>query len=294
MKKQIYLLLAALLTLSISFTSCKKNSDSSTTDTATELKDQSDDQAFFSNESDAVANDASQTAENYNTMSGGGRVATNFFAPLCGANLSFDTTGGVRTITITYTGDTCMGRSRTGVVTMSIPAGVHWRDAGAVMTITITNLKITRVVDGRSITINGSKTITNVSGGLLHNLALLPNPIVHKIESAGMTITFDNNTQRAWQIAKIRTFTYDAGVVIRTAGFHTDGAYTNIAEWGTNRHGHPFATSISTSSPVTIRQTCAWRITSGEVVHRKLAATATVTFGLDASGNPTTCPGLTG
>jgi hypothetical protein len=168
-----------------------------------------------------------------------------------------------------------------------MPAGMHWKDAGAVLTVNIQNLKIKRLSDNKSITINGSHTVTNVNGGLLVQLPTLNN-ITHTIASSNMTITFDDNTQRAWQVARKRVFTYNNGVVLTITGNHTSGNNTGIAEWGTNRFGHAFTSSIT--SPLVFRQDCSLRLTSGQIKHEGFA-TATVTFGLDVSGNPTSCPG---
>ena len=59
MKKTLRFLMVAVIAISVTFTSCKKadtDSDNS------ELTTHSDDQSRFSNESDAVANDAEDTA----------------------------------------------------------------------------------------------------------------------------------------------------------------------------------------------------------------------------------------
>jgi hypothetical protein len=82
-------------------------------------------------------------------------------------------------------------------------------------------------------------------------------------------------------------YTYSNGVVLTITGDHTDGNNTGIAEWGTNRFGHAFTTSIT--QPLVIRQDCAFRLTSGQITHQGFG-TSTATFGLDASGNATSCP----
>jgi hypothetical protein len=92
-----------------------------------------------------------------------------------------------------------------------------------------------------------------------------------------------------WKVARKRTFTYNYGVVITETGNHTEGTNTKIAEWGVNRFGHAFTTSIT--EPLVVRQDCNFRLTHGEVKHEGIA-TATATFGLDVNGNPTSCPGL--
>jgi len=192
-------------------------------------------------------------------------------------------------VTLTYNGNNCAGtHSRTGNIVISMPANVRWKDAGATLTLTYTNLVITRLADNKSITINGSHTLTNVSGGLLVNLPVL-NSITHAINSNNMSVRFDDNTQRTWQVARRRVFTYNNGIVVTVTGTRTEGNSTNIAEWGTNRLGRTFTTAIT--QPLVFRQDCSFRLVSGQVTHTLPAFSATGTFGLDAAGNATTCPG---
>jgi hypothetical protein len=284
MKAKIFSLPVFIFSLVFIFTACKK--ESSSADYTAELSTQSDDQSEFSSETDAVANDADLALE-----------TSSFFAArtnrtqtiICDASIAVDTLSNPRTITIAYNGTNCFGnRTRTGTVIISMAAGIHWKDAGAAITVTYQNLKITRAFDNKSITINGSHIITNVSGGLLITLPIL-GTITHAITSSSMSVTFDDNTQRVWQVARQRVFTYNNGVVITTTGTHTDGTNLHIAEWGTNRAGHTFTTS--TLEPLVIRQDCNFRLVSGKVAHSLPHVNASVTFGLDVNGNPTSCPG---
>jgi hypothetical protein len=286
MKKKILLSLASTLFLVAIFTACKKETGASN-DNTTEASTQSDDQERVSSEVDAVANDADVAVEASTSFTG--RYSQSQLNLICDATIAFDTVSNPRTITITYNGSNCWGnKTRTGSVVIAMTQGVHWKDAGATITITFQNLKITRVSDNKSITLNGSHIYTNVSGGLLINLPTL-GTITHSITSSNMSITFDDNSQRTWQVSKQRVFTYNNGVVITTTGTHTDGSVTGIAEWGLNRFGHAFTSSIVT--PLVIRQDCNFRLVSGEVKHTTPNVTATATFGLDATGNPTSCPG---
>jgi hypothetical protein len=194
-----------------------------------------------------------------------------------------------RKITITYNGLNCLGnRIRTGVIVISMPANVRWKDAGASITVDFQNYKVTRVSDNKSITINGSKTITNQSGGLLINLATA-GPITHIVSSNGLAVSFDNGTFRSWQVARKHVYSFSTGAVLTVTGNHTIGTTTGIAEWGINRFGEAFTTVIS--SPLVIRQDCNFRLTAGEVIHTTANFTGTTTFGLDSSGNATGCPG---
>jgi len=292
---------------------CNKNNANnpgSSTSTSANLATQADDQTIVSNETDAVVNDANTTLNSQVSFAGsnssndasssgvttmgntevngnGGNVLGNL---ICDATVTVDTSAGQRIITITYNGSNCRGnRIRTGVVVITIPVGVYWKNAGAVVSIDIQNLKITRVTDNKSIVINGTKKVTNVSGGLLINLASL-GTITHTI-TGQLTITFDGGSQRDWSVSKQRVFTYDNGIVITTTGTHTDSlSNTDVAEWGTNRFGTGFESLIS--QPKVIRQDCDFRLVSGEnVVLRTDDVTTTITYGLDANGNPTSCPG---
>jgi hypothetical protein len=284
MKKAIPFFLSCLLAVAVLFTSCKKDDANPVADN-TDLAQHSDDQSRFSQEIDAVANDANTSIDNFVAFDG---IVESTMGTICDATAVLDSANGKRRITITYNGQNCSGtRTRTGIVVLSMPLASKWKDAGAVLTVDVQQLKITRILDGKSITINGVTTITNVSGGRLRDLTTL-GTIKHSISSTGMSITFDNGSQRVWQVAKERVFTYNNGVVITTNGTHTDGNITGISEWGTNRFGNEFVTSIT--APMVIRQDCNFRLVSGQVTHQRLLATTVVTFGLDAAGNPVSCP----
>jgi hypothetical protein len=288
------------------FYSCSKSSSgsSSNSTTATQLQTEADDQAMVSNESDAVSDDANTsmystttTAGNAyasyysgNTITNGAGSSGTLGVLICDASISFDTTSSTRTITITYNGTNCLNnRTRTGTVTITMPTGVYWGTAGASVTIAINNLKITRIWDGKIIVINGTKTYTNTSGGRFIDLASLTN-ITHNITS-NMSITFDNGTTRVWNESKQRVFTYSGGVVETATGTHTDSlGNTNVSFWGTNRDNFAFEALITT--PKVITEACDFRLVSGsDELLRADGATVTVTYGLDASGNATGCPG---
>lgn len=285
MKQQIRYILVAISSAVLFFTSCKKTDTSSTVNTSTEIQVQADDQQRFANETDAIANDANATLENLGGSYAGESPLTPQLPFTCDATVVVDTTSTPRTITLTYSGNNCVGnRTRSGVIVISFAPGFRWVNAGSQYTVTYNNLKITRGADKKSITINGIKTIKNVSGGKLRNLATRLAPIVHEVTSTGMSITFDDGSQRNWQLAKRRSFTYDDGIVISVTGVSAQG--NGIAEWGTNRFNKEFTCAIT--EPMVVRQSCNFRLVSGQVKHTGLAATTTTTFGLDANGNPIT------
>ncbi|MFT3680916.1 MAG: hypothetical protein QM791_11625 [Ferruginibacter sp.] len=287
MKKYAGYFLALILSAGLFLTSCKKEKTGGTdTETdATEVSAQADDQEQFAAETDDVTNDVNASIEN----KGGtytGRPLGDLLPVRCDVNIVFDTASAAKTITLTYNGN-CLGdRTRTGVVVVSFANNFRWNDAGASFTVNYQNLKITRKRDNKSITINGTITHTNVTGGLLRNLSGLSS-IVHEVKSDGISVIFNNGTARTWKIAKRRTFTYDNGIVISVKGIGAAG--NGVAEWGVNRFGTDFTTSIL--ADLVIKQSCEFRLVSGKVKHTVGTKSITTTFGLDKDGNAVTnCP----
>jgi hypothetical protein len=306
MKTMNFFRITILVTCIGLFFACSKSNNSGASSTATtesDLQAQSDDQTMASNEDDAMNSDADAALSSNVSIAGSSvnstpvnnRIATmgvngiDSANVICDATITFDTTSTTRTITITYNGSNCWGnRTRSGSISITVPTGVHWGDVGATVTITVDNLTIKRVRDGKSVTFNGTKTITNVTGGLLKDLANLAS-VTHTI-TATLTITYNNGKTADWNVAKQRVFTYNDGVQISTTGTHSDGTNTNVAEWGDNRFGVSYESLIT--APKVIEQSCDFRLTSGanEIINSK-GATATISYGLDSTGAATTCPG---
>jgi hypothetical protein len=285
--RQFPVLILALF--SIIFISCKK--DSKPAESTNELTAHADDQNRVSTQIDAASNDVSVSLESYGAYSGRLQNPPPVFA-YDDATATFDSTSNPKKITITYNGSTSShpSFSRTGTVVVSMASGVRWKDQGAVVTVSYQNLKIKRTIDNKSITINGSHTIINASGGLLIMLPFSsPGQSVTHTIGGSLIITFDDNTQRTWQVATRRVFTFsNNNFVLTITGNNTIGNTEGVTEWGINRFGHEFVTSIK--QPLVIRQDCAFRLTSGQIQHEGFG-TAVASFGLDANGNPTSCPG---
>jgi hypothetical protein len=297
----------AILFSSVLF-SCKKSSnDTSSTPSNADLQTQSDDESRVSQETDASFTDVNTVMTSQATVTGSSESGTIRYGTtvegnnqdtvksyICDAVVTIDTVDNPRTLTITYNGNNCqLTRTRTGSITISMDKGVKWINQGAVVTVKFNNLKITRLLDNKSITLNGTHTYTNVSGGsLLSLISSSATPIVHTISSTDMSITFDNGTQRTWSVARKRTYSYSNGIVLTTTGTHTDGSTTGISEWGENRFGNAFTVQIVQG--LTFTQSCAGQLTGGEVKVINDAGTTDVTFGLDATGKATSCPIGTG
>ena len=286
MKKYSSYLLAMCLCAGLFLTSCKKENTGTKVDDETEISAQADDQEQFASETDDVANDANSSIENNGGTYTGRPNGDPLPGPGCNVNVVFDTTGSSKKVTLTYNGECVGNRTRTGKVIINFADNFRWGNAGATFTVTYVDLKITRKRDNKSITINGTMTHTNKSGGLLRNLASA-GTIIHEVTSDNMSVTFNNGTARTWKVAKRRTFTYEGGIVIKVEGISAERA--GIAEWGTNRFGNSFTTTIVT--PLIVKQSCDFRLVSGKVKHTVGAKSITTTFGLDVTGNPVTiCP----
>ncbi|MBS1947051.1 MAG: hypothetical protein JST47_04715 [Bacteroidetes bacterium] len=281
-------LLAAGLTLV--FACQKENSASSGPTSSTDVQTAADDQAMVSNQNDAISDDATAALNANASISGasfdapvksgavslGGNIA---LGSMCGATITYDTANGNRIVTIVYNGDDCVGRfTKTGKIVVTMAQGTHWKDAGAVVNISVDTLTITRKKDGKSIVINGSKTITNTSGGLLADLATTDS-IVHDF-TANWTITYQNGSSRTWTSTKHRVFTYNNGVVVTTTG----------SETGVNRFGVSF--SLTITQPKVIAQSCDFSLVAGQdSITRSDNITSVITYGLDANGNvQSSCP----
>jgi hypothetical protein len=290
MKQKLFSFLSISLCLTLIFVACKKDQSTPKKDeepTEANIATQAADESSASAELDATANDADQVLEANESFSGNNLVLENI---ICDATVAYHLDSDPMTATITYTANACAPkRERTGTVIISVPKGTNWKDTGAAITLTFQDFKIKKVYENKSITLNGSYVFTNVSGGLLVHLAQLDS-VVHTITSDNITVAFDNGEARKWNVGRKKVFTYDNGVNVSITGLHAQGNVSGIAEWGSNRFGTAFTTQII--DPIVIKQSCSFRITSGSVKHSTSIYAATVTFGLDVSGNVTTCPAV--
>jgi hypothetical protein len=287
MKQTLIKHLTFILCVSFLFTACKKNSDAKdTVSTDVQIGTHSDDESMVSEEIDAIADDANTLMESDPALSGNNSVVDEI---ICDASVAINMESDPMTMTVTFNGANCgIKRSRTGVVVFSMAKGMEWKNEGAVIDVHFQDLKITRKSDGKSITFNGSETYTNVSGGLVFQVASLGS-VIHRISSNDLSVKFEDGTSRSWNVARQKAFTYNDGLVITVTGTHTEGNEHNIAEWGTNRFGNTFVTLIS--EPIVVKQNCDFRVTGGTLTSSTEVYTATATFGLDVAGNATTCPG---
>lgn len=272
-----------LLAAAVTFTSCRKK-DKENVD-PTSLQQLSKDETQMTNASDEAMSDANSVAS--------GAKAFN----LCDATIypdSFSVNNDTLIKRIVFNGNQCLpNKTRLGTIIVRRLKNIPWSTANTSIWVKFINYKVTKGT--KSVTINGTKTFTNVSGGVLANLN--NSTIVHRIEGS-VQATFDNGTSRSWNIARQRTYSGTAAnYVITNDGFGQSNGYTNLVTWGTNRHGEAFYTQILQG--IDLRQICGWDPVKGQKKHIIPSdnKSATVTFGYNSANElistintPSECP----
>ena len=296
MKKLLVVSFALLLGVAVTCTtSCKKADSTTADDTPTQSQTASDD-ARVNSELENVSNEANTAISSHPNTAGAkveGVVGVTTLPT--DVKISRDSING--TVTLTYVDSIGLYGlyRRSGSIVIALQGylangkGKHWVDAGATIYVTLNNYKVTRIWDGKSIVFNGTKSITNKTGGFIWKLTS-GQSLEHDIRANGLTITFDDGTQRTWSLHQNRTWTNitannTANFQVSQGSDTTVAGYSNVSYWGTTRANNPFYVQLT--SPLTVNSTCGWyRPTSGVRVINGLAHVVTETFGVDIAGNP--------
>lgn len=174
-----------------------------------------------------------------------------------------------KTIVFNYEGTSCANIKREGTITVRLISGNLFRDKDAVYNVNFEGYRTTK--GGRTMTITGTHTVTNITGGLAKSVLLNPSayPIVtHKI-TGNMQITFDTSKGgvRTWQLNRLVSWANTSGVLSMTvSGNENVDGFDNVSIWGTNRFGNKFYTQII--GPIIVTSSCGWyRPVSGERKH---------------------------
>jgi hypothetical protein len=126
---------------------------------------------------------------------------------------------------------------RSGDVIIKKKYQEDWSQAGSTVILLLENFKRTRISNGKSLTLNGTKYFENVSGHNLFQLGLdsTVTSVVHKIWG-NITATFDDNSTKIWSIAREETYTGSLiNLVMTEDGFGSADGYSNLEYWGTDR-----------------------------------------------------------
>ncbi len=199
------------------------------------------------------------------------------------------------TYIINYNGLNCEGNyNRVGTIEAHKCINSHWSDAGAAVYIKYVNLKVTRVSDGRWAIVNGIKRYSNESGGTLGLLGNGLTSVTHKVTGT-LTATFDDNSVRSWNVARLRVYTGSLGnLVVNMTGLGSADGYSGLESWGVNRHGDNYYNSVT--SAIIFKEACSWDAISGTGIISipEEDITANLTFGYDSNSqlvdmNGTSC-----
>jgi len=295
MKKSLFKLAILLLATTLYLGACKQHKDKPVT------PDDSGTQATSAADQNNVTRESDEALEDANTVvsasSTNGRVAGTF-SPINAATV--DTLGNGK-FKITYNGS-YNGATKSGSITVQIgpTATTKWTDLNATLTITFTDYTVSR--NGKTITFNGTKIVTNKGSNDWRTLygAAINSTIDHHIRGTNLQIKFDNGTTRTWSVArhKVITKTSSTNYTITISGDTTIGNYTNnndVESWGTNRLGENFVNEITT--PLVFDLACNGTGTQGVLVHHhdvdaNTTKNLTVTFGVnpDGSASSASCP----
>jgi hypothetical protein len=289
MKKTFLKITTLCLCAGMAITSCK-TSDGDVTPTSENQSLAGSDDTRAQNESEAGATDAETAiASNSSTQ----RTSVDV---IMGATIDESKAASEKKLTINYDGTTNVGgRKRSGSIAVQLTSGTHWSDQNAVITLTYSSYKATRVSDGKTITLNGTVKVKNTSGGSISGMTAIDTR-TRQIRATNLEVTFANGTQRNFNIAKTRTITFQTlGSVytVKTMGDttvdgHGDGSH-HVAVWGNTRFGTSFYTVIPDNDPITwVSATCAFVPVSGEADIEGLARTVTIKYGVDSNGEPVT------
>jgi hypothetical protein len=288
-KNPHYLAIILVSAIALIFTSCAKEDLSTGIVDPVSLEQLSADENDVENVMKDVESDITSVLSN-----NAGDFKSTAWLP-CNANVdSLAIANDSITIFITYNGLTCdKRRNRTGKIEIQTKVGTRWNDAGATVIYKYINFTVTRVATGKSIKLNGTKTFVNVLGGHRWQVGTLITSYVERI-SGTMQASFDNGTNRTWNVARQITYTGTPGQYIMTLdGFGSAGDYQNLVVWGTDRQGEEFFTQITQS--VVCRQACDWDPISGIKIHLIPSdnKSATIAFGYNTNNELITgdeCP----
>lgn len=214
----------------------------------------------------------------------------------CNATLdSINTVNDTITFYVTYDGLSCNGHFvRTGQVEIQKHIGTSFISPGAVVKIKHIDFTISSLNPVRSLTINSSKTYTNVSGGHIGWLGLNNFTSLEYRTAGTISVSFDDATTQSWQVARQTIYSgTQANLTLSIEGVGSYGEHHQLVTWGTTRQGEEFTSQIIT--PVEFKETCNWRPVAGHRILRIQAAdkSAQIMYGYDESGLPVTgneCP----
>lgn len=285
MKKGI-ILMCLLIPALVFIQSCKKEETFSLDEKAKQFNDDSNN---YKSESDQVDNDINSAL---NEIPGFGKGTTTLSSPLCGVTIDSSQIN-QKILFFNFDAITpCFSPSRTrgGTIKVELTSGNLWSDVNAVLTLTYTNFKITRLSDNKFITFNGVKTLKNINGNNWLGFLAGTSGFKYQQRSFGMQVGFNDGQSAVWNSARMTEWTYTpatANITFTSKGDTSVNGFSNVDSWGTNRYSTAFTTYYNT--PILSNTYCGlWRPKTGDLIHRLDNSEFRLTLGLDQSGNQST------
>ncbi len=190
-------------------------------------------------------------------------------------------------------------KGRTGDITVHFTRDnngkiIPWKTPGATITLTFTQYEVVILANNKSLWMNGTATITNLSGGLLKKPASIS---LHSTDSlqdrvkGNITFTYNDNVTLiqtwTWNMYQLRTFNMPTTTLTSTIiGDTTVNTSTGVSTSGTTRFGYVFYTQIL--SPVVQSISSSYLLSnplSGEKAIHGIQEPMQVDYGVDANGN---------
>ena len=279
---------SCLLALSLLIGCAKEETTNvQTTSNGTTQSNIAADDVTLNNEFDQFADEALQVISNRKVSIYGASIDTS------------QITLGV--ITIYYSGkeaDGTKSRSGSDSIHLSMVGGhiVPWGTPGTTASITLgcinsPGYELTFLNGNTSLRLNGTCTLTNVSGGYYQSL-VRGDSLVENIQGS-MEFTFNDNAASIvyypFNVNETRSFTKPDSISATTRGNATMAGYTQVANWGEDRFGNTYYACIAANVVQNISiATLSYNPLSGMKNIEGISEPIQCTYGVNSAGNAVT------
>ncbi|MDI1356108.1 MAG: hypothetical protein PSX36_14410 [bacterium] len=276
-------------------TDCKKKSNNNSDPvTPDETGQSSTDSRDAQSENDAAINDINDVISSDVKLSGKSEDAQGTSGSICGlvVDSSLSSTGVIK---LNYIGTTCNNRTRTGSIRLSMlnyALGARWKNAGTVIKVDYINYKITRASDQKSIMLNGTQNLINVSGGTWLNLLVFKNQasLISTVTGTNLNVTWQDGKTAIYNINRRITYTIPGNILTCQAeGIGTNNSLTSLENYGTTRDGDAFTSQVTT--PIIWNLTCGFGAPIQGGLKMKVASKnfdLVCLYGVNSAGTPVT------
>lgn len=294
-KKILYSFAMLSFSTALVFTACKKKEDPKKDEPAALVVPDGQsgtDNREVQSENDAAVNDINDVIGNSRLAgrSASSAGASGVTGNICGLTVdSLDIINGV--IKFNYTGVTCFNRTRSGSIKLTLQGATKWKNAGAIIKIEYINYKIIRASDQKSIMLNGTQFLTNVSGGTWWELLITKTKasLISTVTGTNLNVTFEDNKTAVYNVNRRITYTYPNDILtVKAEGIGSSNGTNDLENYGTARNGDLFTSQVTT--PIVWNVTCGGAIIQGAVAIKAINKNFELKFlyGVDANGNSQT------